>query len=637
MQYQLQYNLCAVAVYTVVLSAHLTKKKTLEVHNRLFTVLVATGLMGAVINILNTSANAGRMDLPVMWLEALNYASFIFINASPFIYFLYTISLCGSRKIKRGRWKDICIFLPVFIEAAVIFGNPFTHMIFYYENGVYARGSYQIILYLISAGYGVAGVVCVLRHREEKAKSLVISLMLFSIIGCATTCIQFFHQDILLQHFGIAICELLIFLNLQKPEESIETSLGVFNKDTFERLFLDYLAAGREFGVVLLHVEEMELLQQMLGSRRVNRLRRVIAEYLEKLSERNVYYLRENTFCVICRGELYTMIQDILKRIEARFKDDFIYGDGGVNLSCCMVSLNVPDDIDKLDVLYGCCSYLKKMKSCGNCIVTTNDIHLERANRELMIEQCLKRGIKERSFEVYYQPIHAASSKKLVSAEALVRLKDSKNDFLSPEEFIPIAERNGTIIQISEIIYEKIFQFLSEHDLEQYGIKYVEINMSVVQFMQENLVPHMLDMLERYHIKKGSVNFEITETAAKDSPKLLLDNMKRFYHEGIRFSLDDFGVGYSNINSLMALPLDIIKFDRSMIQMASDYDTGKTVLQSAAAMVQGMGHKIVAEGVERAEQLEFIKEIGIDYIQGYYFSKPLPEDSFLEYIEFHKS
>ena len=143
----------------------------------------------------------------------------------------------------------------------------------------------------------------------------------------------------------------------------------------------------------------------------------------------------------------------------------------------------------------------------------------------------------------------------------------------------------------------------------------------------------ILQMLKQYNIEKEMVNLEITETAMVDSPTVVMQNMQDLYQEGVSWSLDDFGTGYSNISAMASWPLTIIKFDKTLVDMVSGHEKGSEIIRSAVNMVKKMGYKIVAEGVEQESQLEIMKQAEVDYIQGYYFSKPLPEEQFIAYIK----
>jgi EAL domain-containing protein (putative c-di-GMP-specific phosphodiesterase class I) len=253
--------------------------------------------------------------------------------------------------------------------------------------------------------------------------------------------------------------------------------------------------------------------------------------------------------------------------------------------------------------------------------------------RRIDVDVAIRKALLTESFEMYYQPIYHVESQSIESGEALVRLYDSELGQISPGEFIPIAEQGGLILQLSELIFKKVFAFISQNDLQKKGIAYIEINLSMVQCMQESFADMLSAMMKDYGVESNRINLEVTETAAVSMPRRLRENMSDLYERGIRFSLDDFGTGYSNIDSLMDLPLDMIKLDKSMIDMATDFEQGKLVLASAVSMAKQINMKIVAEGVETAEQKEFLEQMKVDYLQGYYFSKPLPEEGFVKFVE----
>jgi EAL domain-containing protein (putative c-di-GMP-specific phosphodiesterase class I) len=270
-------------------------------------------------------------------------------------------------------------------------------------------------------------------------------------------------------------------------------------------------------------------------------------------------------------------------------------------------------------------------------MVHIDDIDFKDSKRSSEVEQIIRRAIENDYFQVYYQPIYSVEEKKIVSAEALIRLIDPEAGFVSPGEFIPIAEKNGQIIPIGDIVFKKVFEFIASNEIRQIGIDYVEINLSVIQCMQRELADNVLSMMKEYGVSEDMINLEITETAVAESPKALLDNMKTLGDKGISFAMDDFGTGYSNISALMSLPLDIIKFDKTLIDMASNSVQGYKILESSVTMVKKLGNKIVAEGIEEASQIEMMSELGIDYIQGFYFSKPLPKDDFIKFVvDFNK-
>ncbi len=258
---------------------------------------------------------------------------------------------------------------------------------------------------------------------------------------------------------------------------------------------------------------------------------------------------------------------------------------------------------------------------------------VEQMRKEKSMEQMLDEAMKEDRIEVFYQPIFSTRAKKFVSAEALVRMRDRDGNLVPPGAFIAVAEANGKILQLGEIVFEKVCRFFTKEQLEQYGLHYIEVNLSVVQCGYPGLADDYIGIMEKYQINPRYINLEITESASMAAKKTLLENMRRLMEYGVCFSLDDFGTGQSNLNYIVDMPVDIVKFDREMSQAFFQDEKAKYVMNAAMQMIHGMKLKIVSEGIETEEQYLAMEELSIDYIQGYYFSKPLPEAAFLAFLQ----
>ena len=196
--------------------------------------------------------------------------------------------------------------------------------------------------------------------------------------------------------------------------------------------------------------------------------------------------------------------------------------------------------------------------------------------------------------------------------------------------FIPAAEKSGAIYKIGEFVFEEVCKFISSEEFEHLGLDYIEVNMSVAQCMQSNLASQILTTIKKYNIDPKKLNLEITETAASYSQKTLMDNLITLHDAGIAFSLDDFGTGYSNMRRIVSMPFRIIKIDKSLTEV-EDNPKLMVVLKNTINMIKGMNMEIVVEGVETEKLVQLFKELECEYIQGYYYSKPIPKDEFIEY------
>jgi EAL domain-containing protein (putative c-di-GMP-specific phosphodiesterase class I) len=253
-----------------------------------------------------------------------------------------------------------------------------------------------------------------------------------------------------------------------------------------------------------------------------------------------------------------------------------------------------------------------------------------REYRQMVLE--IKDALSTDRVEVFYQPIYSISTDKFVSAEALARIRGKDGKMIMPGKFIPVAEETGLIEQIGERVFEKTCKCITEDKLKEKGVDYVEVNLSVSQCENPLLSTKYDDIMKKLGVTPSEVNLEITESSTLNQRGILLDNMNKLMNLGCNFSLDDFGTGESNLNYIMDMPVKIVKFDRSMVQEYFSNEKARVVITATVNMIKQLGLQTVAEGVETADQFEEIKQLGIDYIQGFYFSKPLPKSDFITFL-----
>ena len=233
---------------------------------------------------------------------------------------------------------------------------------------------------------------------------------------------------------------------------------------------------------------------------------------------------------------------------------------------------------------------------------------------------------------MYYQPIYDVRSGSFHSAEALARIIDPEYGLIPPSVFIPAAETQGFIIPIGDAVLDQVFRFVSEHDLDALGLSYIEINLSVAQCMQSSLPEKIKALQEKYGVDPGQINLEITETTFENISQIMLENVNELIGMGYSFALDDYGIGYSSIQRVNHLPLKLIKIDKSMLDEVVSAN-GRMILEHTVRMMQSIDKQLVAEGAETRDEVDMLELMDCDYIQGFYFSKPLPAEEFVRFLE----
>jgi len=256
--------------------------------------------------------------------------------------------------------------------------------------------------------------------------------------------------------------------------------------------------------------------------------------------------------------------------------------------------------------------------------------------RRLEIEEQMHGALERNEFEVYYQTQFDVRNNKIIGAEALLRWHNTTLGNIGPDEFIPVAEHTGLIVPIGEFVVKQALNFLSEwQNLHQKEYK-VAVNLSPRQFRDTELISFIQKSLSDANIKASSLELEITEGVLMIGQSYIDDALVKLNKLGIILSMDDFGTGYSSLSYLRQYSFDVLKIDRSFIQGIPNNREDGELCNAIIAMGQSLGLKIVAEGVETKEQVELLSTLGCDYLQGYYFSKPIPAKELIKYSASNK-
>ncbi|UKJ46834.1 EAL domain-containing protein [Lysinibacillus sp. 1 U-2021] len=255
------------------------------------------------------------------------------------------------------------------------------------------------------------------------------------------------------------------------------------------------------------------------------------------------------------------------------------------------------------------------------------------AQRVLLLDSELRRAIENREFELHFQPKISMENEQIQGLEALVRWNSERLGFVSPAEFITYAEDTGLIIPLSELIIEKACEAVIQ--MRQFGWKTpVAINISSIHFKQQNFLESIQTILERYNMPANNFEIEVTERTVMNSANETVSKLVRLKQLGFKISIDDFGTGYSSLSYLVRFPLDCLKIDRSFIQHIGSLDEKQAVVDAIIQMSHRLKMKVVAEGVEQAQQVDILRKMNCDIIQGYYYSKPLPLNELMEFMEY---
>lgn len=421
------------------------------------------------------------------------------------------------------------------------------------------------------------------------------------------------------------------------------TKVGFSNK---AQILLEDSKEKGKYELIVGDIEQFKLFNDIYGEDEVNRLLRYIADSLKEVFEGRESLIAHgygDRFFILT-AKYDDIIEDLNKVVEKvrEFKENYkailkfgiytVKENVSIGSMCDRAQLAVDTIKGQYDKY--CCYYDASLR--------------EKMMEERKITNLMRDGLKEKQFDVYFQPKFDANRESIVGAEALVRWIHPEIGMISPGIFIPIFEKNGFITELDKYVWERVCEFQSKTKKETGVIVPVSINVSRRDILEENLVNVFSGLLSKYDIEAKYLHLEITESAYTENPQQLISVVKELKDMGFVIEMDDFGSGYSSLNMLAMLPIDILKLDMKFIQnefvdnknKQDDSDdtlsiggNSKSIISTIINLARWMNLLVVAEGVETKEQLEFLKKMKCNIIQGYYFAKPMVKEDFRKSLE----
>jgi EAL domain-containing protein (putative c-di-GMP-specific phosphodiesterase class I) len=387
-------------------------------------------------------------------------------------------------------------------------------------------------------------------------------------------------------------------------------------------------------------IENINMIQSSLDVSEINQMFLHLGEIFMAHFPRNAYILSINRLAAIGRSvdEVKLKSASVLDDIKKLSSDiNSIIPIPIENCSAAIEFKKEDNDYDSMMDLINNMLVRAKASQLKNLQICDESVFADR-ERKRCIYKILRRELtlESEQFQVWFQPIYSINGKKFEYMEALSRLKNTELGDIPPQEFVQVAESRGLIELLGFVAFEKVCKFISDN---RDTVNAVSINFSVYQMMNPNVVKNVLDTIERFSLSPSNIVMEITESIFIDNYELVMKHMMELAQAGVKFYLDDFGTGYSNLMSIFNLKFEIIKIDKSILWNADDNIAGDIILENTVNTIKQMDRRIVCEGVETSEQRDKLTRMGVDYCQGYLFSRPVTDEEFLTYVEqfnFHR-
>ncbi|MCR5251064.1 MAG: EAL domain-containing protein [Lachnospiraceae bacterium] len=599
--------------------------------NKLYISITLIVMTGAATSAASVYAGAYRAVSPVAAFaeEAVSLLYFLTHAALGPLIFTYVIYINGTiHHHRKRRERFVRLMIPFILNELVVLSNPFTRLIFTVDaQDGYRRGMLMPLLYLIAGFYYVYTIADLMRYWNAvtpKCRKGLLYLFGVTFLGIA---VQLLLPDLPVENFAEAMALMCVMVFIESDEDRMDVTSGLFNRSALNLDLNNYIRMEQEFSVTVVYVVNADVLNRLTGSVRAEGLVGEVAAYLRTIMPYyHIYKTSPTCFALVGLNMSREETREQVERIRERFTKPWQSEEVEVQLGALVMQAGYPSDISSAEEVFLMTDTPVPTDAAGK---VRKEAGVNALKRSAQVEQAIRRGFAGHYFEVYYQPVYFLDNLSIHSAEALIRLHDPVLGDVSPAEFIPVAEHDGIIDEIGNFVLEEACLFLSSGLPVEMGIEYISVNLSILQCMRPGFTKYARELTEHYDISPSLICFEIKEEAAATDFSILQDMITELREFGFRFSMDGYGTGFSDMKALYTLDFEVIKIDRVILNRAGTGEVGRIVLESCVRMIRQMRRRILVEGVETREQIEMLKKLDVDYVQGYYSSRPITKNELL--------
>lgn len=448
-------------------------------------------------------------------------------------------------------------------------------------------------------------------------------------------CLQLGAWDFIPKTFHPDIVRFRVFNAIDKSKVrylEYDSLTGIYSQQKFYQLTREMLdgSPDEDFAFIHFDIDRFKMINALYGAREGDSLICYVAYAIKMTMEeygKSTYGRIGGDVFGICMSykkleDVYNILEQIKERVRKHAMNFYFETCAGIYL--------IQDREMEVSVIYDNASIAAsqcKENYMVHEVLYTKELNDKVKHEQYVIDE-MGKAMEEGQFIVYFQPKYELEEYSPGGAEALVRWKKPDGTLVSPGEFIPIFEKNGFITKLDFYVWEKVCQFIRQELDDGRKPAPISVNVSRVNLYNPNFLESLINLVEKYKIPPKYLHLELTESAFSDSAERIQDAVKYLHKAGFTILMDDFGSGYSSLNVLKDVDLDVLKIDMKFFSKGETQEKGAKIIEAVVKMAKSLDMVVIAEGVEEKDQVDFLVKLGCDYIQGYYFAKPMPLEQY---------
>lgn len=631
-----QLNIASIILTILLFIVFLVRKSYPTISRRLFKYLIAFNALSAACEILVVFLGTGTLVLSNFWQQFFVIFYYLIHITLHYIFLYYVTSSARGYLATKAEKVIFSIFYCGLI--LLLLSNPAHHWVFTFDETNHYEYNFGLIIIISVCSLSLVYALVMTLRNKKNLKKLQFGLdIFFLLVWFAAILLEVIVPHVYIENFMITITVLLCTIVTDNPDKYFYANTGVYNEETFNIVFSEKFKNKVPFKLVCFAYKDFNLYIQKVGLKRANvAIFETLTHLKKQFGQQFVFSLRRNVFVIDATKATWDLESTCRDVAEKCYKGGLEHNPD-LKLEAQFTVVECPQDCNNLTDLHSAISMMlfDPENNKGELVSHFDTKLLDARHRRERIVMRIHEAIENDGFEMFYQPLYDWKKDKHIGLEALIRFKNTDDEFISPGEFIPIAEEEGLIFQIDEIVFEKVCRFIRNSHIKDYGIEFVDINLSLLKLLDPNTVDRYTELASRYEVDPSFINLEITETAEGDEKYLAVvkNNIAKLREKGFFFSLDDYGSGYSTVVYMAEMDAKIVKIDASILWNAMKNKKYFTVLENCVRLIYCFDKDCVCEGVEGEEMVNVLKRLGVNYFQGYYYSKPISEQAIIELVK----
>ena len=606
--------------------------------NRLFVAMVAIVFVLLIVSIITIMLSTHPHLVSDNFNIIFHTLFFLTYPVVPVLFFYYICTIIfdnNDRLINKIIWIS---YLPKLIYDVIVLLNPFSHFMFEITQASgYVPRQGEVLIFMIAIFYMLLIIGITLIYRKILSIHLVWVIIAYIFIYIGFLGIQYTFPSQVLSGTASVLFILILYLYIQNKEMMTDRLTNLLNRSAAEEQLKVLDKRHREAQLILISLSDFRTVNGLYGQAFGDEILKLIAIYLVSVShQESVYRYSGDTFLLILNEDKEKAL-DLLKEIRDRFKKSFVIGSTSTTLRVKIVFAEYLEHIKSSKNALVLLEFLiaKLKQDPKETLIKSSPRSFDEMTRRSQIIEIIKKAIEQDLFTIAIQPIYSIKKGDYTRAEALLRLTDQQLGVIPPSEFIPLAEETGQIISIGKLVTRKTAHFIKECNEAGIYLDSISVNYSAHHMSYHHLSEDIIKILDETKIFPSQLKIEITESIFISDYSQIMANIDALTKIGIGIHLDDFGTGFSNLASVVKLPLELVKFDRSLLLESFENSKSLAMFEGLIRAFKLSGFPTLAEGVETESQASIVQAMNFDYIQGYYKSRPLSPKDFVVFIQQH--